>query len=66
MACGTSKGIQVHHLTYERLGNELMDDLRILCYTHHKEVTRLHKALGRRRITGLEAFNIYLSHKKKR
>src|SRR4051812_17176228 len=33
--CGTTKRLQCHHLTYARLGHELMTDLRILCKKHH-------------------------------
>lgn len=37
--CGNTKHLQVHHLTYERLGNELLRDLLTLCDTCH---SRLH------------------------
>lgn len=33
--CGTTRRLQVHHLTYERLGHELMTDFKILCKAHH-------------------------------
>lgn len=29
--CGVTENLHVHHLTYERLGNELLSDLRVLC-----------------------------------
>ena len=29
--------LQVHHLTYIRLGNEDLSDLRVLCEWHHKQ-----------------------------
>lgn len=36
--CGAHELLQVHHLTYEHLGNELMEDLITLCRDcHHKE-----------------------------
>jgi hypothetical protein len=35
--CNTKWRLQVHHLTYERLGHEYMSDLRILCWRHHKK-----------------------------
>lgn len=34
-ACGTTKRLQVHHLTYARLGHEWMSDFRILCKSCH-------------------------------
>ena len=37
--CGSAINLQVHHITYERLGNELMGDLITLCRNCHK---RLH------------------------
>lgn len=30
--------IDVHHMTYDRLGAELMEDLRVLCYWCHKHI----------------------------
>lgn len=33
--CSSSKSLQVHHLTYERLGAELMGDLQVLCGDCH-------------------------------
>ena len=33
--CGTTYDLQVHHLTYVRLGREKMKDLRILCKGCH-------------------------------
>lgn len=38
--CGTSYNLEVHHLTYERLGNERLSDLMVLCHDHHVWVTR--------------------------
>ena len=40
--CGYTPGIQkrkleVHHKTYERLGEELMFDLEVLCFNCHKK-----------------------------
>lgn len=35
--CNSSSYIQVHHRTYENLGNELLDDLTILCSNCHKK-----------------------------
>lgn len=49
--CGRSKRqgirLQVHHLNYDRLGNEKMSDLAIACEDCHKtadEVYRMEKA----------------------
>lgn len=33
--CRSTKRIQVHHLTYERLGRELDSDLQVLCRSCH-------------------------------
>ena len=38
VVCNTKINLQIHHLTYERFGNELLDDLVTLCETHHKQV----------------------------
>lgn len=34
--CGKSRGLEVHHLTYERVGKEEMSDLQVLCATCHR------------------------------
>jgi hypothetical protein len=36
--CGTAKNIEVHHLNYDRLGFEKLEDLVVLCKTHHTTV----------------------------
>jgi hypothetical protein len=35
-ACRTIKGLELHHLTYKRLGHERQDDLIWLCGDHHE------------------------------
>jgi 5-methylcytosine-specific restriction endonuclease McrA len=34
--CGVKHRLQVHHLTYERLGNERDEDLKVLCWACHE------------------------------
>ena len=36
--CGSRSNLDVHHLTYERLGHELLRDLVVLCRTCHERV----------------------------
>lgn len=36
--CESSHNLQVHHLTYDRIGHERLDDLQVLCEYHHKEI----------------------------
>lgn len=36
--CGSAKNLNVHHITYERLGEEEMNDLITLCNRCHQEV----------------------------
>jgi len=43
-----AKVLHVHHLTYERLGNEAMGDLIPLCVPCHKSLTRTYKRNRRR------------------
>lgn len=40
--CGKVGLVQVHHLSYERLGRELPIDLQLLCLSCHKQVHGLH------------------------
>lgn len=35
VSCGATHRLRVHHKTYARLGNELMDDLQVLCVDCH-------------------------------
>lgn len=35
--CGCTKSLQVHHLTYDRLGDERLEDVAVLCLDHHQE-----------------------------
>jgi 5-methylcytosine-specific restriction endonuclease McrA len=43
-ACGASKSIHLHHVTYERLGRERNADLVALCRFCHEAVHELHRA----------------------
>jgi len=36
--CGYRPSLDVHHLTYARIGWEWPGDLRVLCRRHHNEV----------------------------
>ena len=40
-ACRTNKRLEVHHLHYNSLGNESMDDLMTLCHDCHKFAHKL-------------------------
>lgn len=35
--CGEHRQLEVHHLTYARIGHEEMSDLRVLCHGCHGE-----------------------------
>ena len=41
--CGSQRGIGLHHVNYERVGNELDTDLVPLCWVHHKEYHEQHQ-----------------------
>lgn len=34
--CGTTQRLQVHHLSYDRVGQERLDDLQVLCRGCHE------------------------------
>lgn len=36
--CGSSKNLEVHHLTYENIGHEKDEDLKLLCCKCHRKV----------------------------
>lgn len=35
--CGSKRKIQVHHITYDRIFNERLSDLKVLCEKCHKD-----------------------------
>lgn len=39
--CGSEKSLQVHHLTYERIGHEAQGDLIVLCKKCHEGLHRI-------------------------
>lgn len=46
--CTEAHGLHLHHVTYERLLNEHIDDVRLVCHKHHQEI---HDKLGYDRTT---------------
>ncbi len=44
MACGGWRDLEVHHLSYERLGAEVPQDLTVLCGHCHKRTHRQESA----------------------
>jgi len=47
-SCGSKNNLHIHHITYEKLGDERMEDLVTLCSICHQEV---HDRLGYDRTT---------------
>lgn len=49
--CGVGKGLQVHHIRYDNLGHEPLEDLTTLCTQCHRAVHRVisnrHRKKGR-------------------
>ena len=46
--CNSTHNLSLHHETYERLGNEGLNDVKIICQTHHQQI---HNKLGYDRLT---------------
>jgi pyruvate kinase len=68
--CG-EHGTDVHHLTYERVGgNELMEDLQVLCRECHTAIHAMEKATKRqktkRKGCTIEVLYSMLTHEHKR
>src|SRR5688572_5116698 len=42
-ACEYPKYLQGHHVTYERLGHEHINDILIVCRACHLRITQLHR-----------------------
>jgi hypothetical protein len=45
--CGSGEKLQVHHITYERRGEELPEDLIVLCKKCHKNEHGLSPAMAK-------------------
>lgn len=39
--CSSKRALHLHHITYERIKAELLDDLVPVCQEHHKQIHRL-------------------------
>ena len=64
-ACRTTQGvIELHHLTYDRLGREHMKDLISLCKPCHRECHSLHRRAGRKEDIRTVT-NRYIANKRK-
>ena len=48
--CGSKVNLQVHHLTYKNIGNEVNKTLRIVCGRCHEILSSLPKPIGSGRI----------------
>ena len=49
--CFSTKNIEVHHRTYERLGNELITDLIVLCDDCHAKHHGINRTYGTEHIS---------------
>lgn len=47
--CKSKSRLQVHHLTYERVGNELLTDLKVLCESCHEKVHNIFPSKRKKR-----------------
>lgn len=66
-ACGKANGIlNVHHLSYDRLGRERLSDLIVLCKQDHDDLTKEWRAYGRRSGLTLREFTIVFINRRKR
>jgi 5-methylcytosine-specific restriction endonuclease McrA len=45
--CGSTRDLELHHKTYDRLGRELLSDLELLCSGCHAEADQVRAAKGR-------------------
>lgn len=53
VSCESEESLDVHHLTYENIGNESFDDVAYLCRTCHKVV---HRVMTRNHRYKIDAF----------
>ena len=44
--CGARDNLHVHHATYERMGSERDEDLRLVCERCHSEIHAIHSKIG--------------------
>lgn len=66
-ACGKSNGVlNVHHLTYDRLGRESIGDLVVLCKKDHDDLTKEWRSYGRKSGVSLREFSTMFINRRKR
>ena len=41
--CSKKENLQTHHLNYNNIGNEYIDDLEVVCSSCHKEIHKINK-----------------------
>jgi hypothetical protein len=44
--CGSNNKLQAHHLSYDRLGDEREEDIKVLCDECHEAVSKAHKKVN--------------------
>lgn len=62
--CGSTSDVQLHHLSYERLGSELDTDLMPLCQMCHSAVHQFHDMRGGSLVIATLAF-VAESHRRR-
>jgi hypothetical protein len=62
MACGSRAKLHVHHCTYDRLGRELLGDVRVVCDKCHRLIHQIHRT--NRNISLLLVTTRYIASKK--
>lgn len=64
--CRSTEHLEVHHLSYDRLGHEPLFDLRTLCHDCHEAVTDAERTLGHQEANEVFYRNYRRSHRRKR
>ena len=64
-ACGTTKNLQAHHMTYKRLGNEKLKNLKTLCRACHFALHDDYKLHPQERTTLLHFTQIWCRKRRK-
>ncbi len=59
--CGSTKNLNVHHRHYKSVGKETLEDVYLLCQSHHK---KLHKVAKEKKISYDNAFKFLKKDKK--
>ena len=64
--CRSGMKVQIHHMSYQHMGNEPLSDLVALCAVHHKKLTIESRIPYNKRMFSLDEFTKFFIKREKK